>query len=248
MQYWLDKDEPNYFLQDVLGEKALQWVKSQNNHALSTLGDPTGTPLYQDILKILDSKEKIPYFTLIQDKLYNFWQDEEHPRGILRRTTMAEYEQADPIWETVLDIDALGKEENESWVYKGYTLLETSESMMLPSTLRVLLRLSRGGSDATVVREFDLLTKAFVTDRPFHIAIEAKTNVAWKDMDTLWVGTNLDGTTTSPVRSMTTSGYPRVVREWKRGHALSAETTPVLYEGEDTDVSVSGYVVRNPMK
>jgi prolyl oligopeptidase len=242
LKYWKDRDDPNYFLQEVLGEKALTWVKRQNQQSMDLLGDPTGSPLYQKILNILDSKEKIPYFTQIHDHIYNFWQDEVNPRGILRRTTLQNYQNASQtVWETVLDIDALGSVETESWVYKGHLCLELSEDEINNSApiLRALIYLSRGGSDAIIIREFDFSTKSFVTDRPFHVNIEAKTNVVWRDLNTLWIGTNLDSTDgTNALRSMTSSGYPRIVREWKRGDALTAESTKMLYEGEDSDVTV----------
>lgn len=158
---WLKEDHKNHFLQDVLGEESLTWVRAQNEDCIYRLGDPTGQPIYNKVLSILDSKEKIPYVTKIGDFLYNFWQDEQHKRGLWRRTTLASYQHSEPEWEEVLDIDRLGAEEGESWVYKGHSLL--AESPSDPSFKRTMLSLSRGGSDATVIREFDLLSKSFVS-------------------------------------------------------------------------------------
>ena len=95
--------------------------------------------------------EKIgPYY-------YNFWRDAKNPRGLWRRTTLDEYKKAKPNWEIVLDLDALGKEEKTNWVWHGAQALK-------PDYKRALVSLSRGGADASVVREFDLTTKSFVND------------------------------------------------------------------------------------
>jgi prolyl oligopeptidase len=202
---------------------------------VGTLGSPESNPLYQRILSILDSKDKIPHVRKIGDFYYNFWQDENNKRGLLRRTTLMNYKSPNPRWQTVLDIDELGKKENESWVYKGYTLYKPDDENE-PAT-RILLELSRGGADATVVREFDLQKLDFVpaSENPFYVP-EAKSRVSWKSRDVLLIGTDLkDG------ESLTESGYPRVVREWVRGTPL--ESSHKVYEGEKSDVSVGGYVV-----
>ena len=57
----------------------------------------------------------------------------------------------------LLDVDALARAEGESWVWQGSQLLR-------PGYGRALVELSRGGADATVVREFDLSAMAFVDD------------------------------------------------------------------------------------
>ena len=132
-----------------MAEDALEWVKGRNAAALSELGDPKATQDYARILSILDSKEKIPYVGRVLNGLYyNFWQDENHIRGIWRRTTLPEYRKTSPAWETVLDLDALGKEEGESWVWKGSVVLDEGPDVR---TDRVMIKLSRGGADATEV-------------------------------------------------------------------------------------------------
>lgn len=255
---WLKEDHKNHFLQDVLGEESLTWVRAQNEDCINRLGDPTDQAIYNKVLSILDSKEKIPYVTKIGDFLYNFWQDEQHKRGLWRRTTLKSYQTSEPEWEEVLDIDRLGLEEGENWVYKGHSLL--AESPSDPAFKRTMLSLSRGGSDATVTREFDLLTKAFVSsaDNGFQVCQilfllllssylslflqlpEAKSSVSWLDRDTLVIGTDLkDG------QSLTSSGYPRVIRSWKRCTPLSTATTTVCYEGVESDVSVRGSVQKH---
>ena len=143
--------------------------------------------------EILDSQERIPVIEKRGARYYNFWRDEQNQRGLWRRTTLEEYRKATPAWETVLDLDALGRAEHENWVWQGAVWLE-------PDDDRALVLLSRGGADASVVREFDPNTRAFVTDG-FALP-EAKSFVAWKDRDTLLVGTDFGP------GSLTDSGLP----------------------------------------
>jgi prolyl oligopeptidase len=117
--HWTKKDGEHAYLEEVLGDDALSWVRDQNRNTLSAYGNPESNPLYGQVLSILDSKEKIPYVSKIGELYYNFWQDANNMRGLLRRTTLQSYESDQPIWETVLDIDKLGTDENQSWVYKG---------------------------------------------------------------------------------------------------------------------------------
>jgi len=212
------------WLEEVLGEKPLAWVQERN---AASRGELTGNPLFpqlnERILKILDSTARIPMISKAGPFYYNFWRDAKNPRGLWRRTTLEEYRQPEPRWETVLDLDQLGQQEGENWVWKGATFLQ-------PGYERVLLSLSRGGADATVVREFDPQTKQFLTDG-FQLP-EAKTRVAWRDRDSLFVGTDLGP------GSLTDSGYPRTVREWRRGTPVAE--APIVFTGEAGDVAVSG--------
>jgi len=185
---------------------------------------PGFAALRDRLLAIYDSKDRIPYVAARGGWLYNFWRDEANPRGLWRRTTLAEFQRPTPAWEVLLDLDALGKAEGENWVWHGANAL-------YPDYDRCLLSLSRGGADATVVREFDVPTRSFVADG-FTLP-EAKTDVAWKDRDTITVGTDFGP------GSLTDSGYPRLVKEWRRGTPLAEAVT--IFEGQTTDVSVFGY-------
>jgi prolyl oligopeptidase len=213
--------DPRQWLEDVTGEKALTWVKERN---LSSTGELTNNPEFEALnsrlLKILDSKEKIPFISKRGQWYYNFWKDEKNPRGLWRRTTLDEYRKPNPNWEIVLDLDALGKEEKENWVWHG-------ASFLYPKYERCLISLSRGGADADVVREFDVVSKTFVKDG-FSLP-EAKSSVDWKDADTLLVGTDFGP------GSLTKSGYPRIAKEWKRGTKLA--DAPTIFEGKIDDVS-----------
>ncbi|RCS56055.1 S9 family peptidase [Bremerella cremea] len=223
-------EDPNIWLEEVTGEKALDWVKAQNAESIAALTNSEGFQQLNDqILKILDSNERIPFVVKRGPYYYNFWQDGEHPRGLWRRTTPEEYKKEKPEWDVIIDVDALAKEEGENWVWHGVSMLQ-------PEYKHAMVSLSRGGADADVKREFNVETRSFVKDG-FELP-EAKSRISWKDKDTLIVGTNFgEG-------SLTDSGYPRIVKEWKRGTPLSAAKT--IFEGEKTDVSVGGVYDHTP--
>jgi prolyl oligopeptidase len=217
-------DEQYQWLEEVQGEKALAWAKEHNAKSTKVLeARPEYKAIYKRTLEILDSKEKIPMPRLLGDTVYNFWRDDAHERGIWRRTTLASYRTPAPQWETVLDIDALAKAEGKAWVFHGAECLP-------PADTRCMVSLSQGGSDASVEREFDTKTRDFVEDG-FSLP-EAKSRVAWRDEDTLWVGTDFGQ------GSLTTSGYPRIVKVWKRGTPVSAAKT--VFEGKTEDVASGG--------
>lgn len=222
--------DPYLWLEDVGGEKSLAWARQQNEVAQRELeASPDFGSIRERLLAILDSKERIPHVSKRGAHYYNFWRDARHPRGLWRRTTLAEYRKADPAWETVLDLDALATAEKENWVWKGATWLE-------PELDRCLISLSRGGADAAVVREFDPVAKAFVAGG-FTLP-EAKSGVSWRTRDSLYVGTDFGPGT------LTESGYPRVVKEWRRGTPLAE--APVVFEGAVADVSVAAYTRVEP--
>lgn len=214
--------DPFLWLEEVEGRRALEWVRSRNAATAADLEKvPEYRSIYERTLGILDSRDRIAMPQIRGDRLYNFWQDADHPRGILRRTSWDSYLGAAPEWETVLDIDALAAAENVAWSWAGSTCLG-------PDDRRCLVSLSRGGADATEVREFDAATKQFVTGG-FRLP-EAKQSVAWVDENTLLVATDFGQ------GSMTTSGYPRIARLWRRGTPLSTSAT--VMEVDPTDMGL----------
>ena len=215
--------DPHAWLEDVQGEKALDWVRARNAKAEAEIAStPAFKTLEAQIRAILDSDAKIPGVEKIGGYYYNFWKDKQHERGVWRRTTLDEYRKPEPKWETVLDLDALNKAENAKWVWHGADCLK-------PKYQRCLIALSPGGSDADVTREFDLTTKQFVQDGFFRP--EAKGGLAWIDEDTVYVFTDFGPGT------LTSSGYPNIVKEWKRGTPLSAART--VYEGKPGDMYIA---------
>jgi prolyl oligopeptidase len=212
--------DPYLWLEDVLDEKSLAWVGKRNAASTAELkARPEFEPARAKVLEILNSKDKIAYINRIGGHVYNLWTDEKNQRGLWRRTTLADFKNANPKWETVLDIDELGREEKESWVWGGADCLG-------PAYQRCLVSLSRGGSDAEVVREFDLVAKQFVVDG-FTLP-QAKSQTTWIDQDTLLVGTDFGA------GSMTKSGYPRIIKRWRRGSPLASAVT--VYEANESDV------------
>jgi len=215
-------DDPHVWLEDVSGEKALDWVKARNEKAKQRIeSDPSFEKLRNELLEILDSNARIPFVSKNGEYYYNFWRDKKNERGLWRRTTLSEYKKSEPNWEVLLDLDALGKTEGENWVWKGASLLR-------PDYTRALVTVSRGGADADVTREFDLVKKEFVADgfqRP-----ESKGGMSWIDVDHVFVSTDFGA------GSMTDSGYPRIAKLWKRGTPLEQAVT--VYEGTATDMSI----------
>jgi prolyl oligopeptidase len=222
--------DPWLWLEDVDAEPSLGWVEARNAETETELAGRDDYALLRTRLKaILDSKDKIPYVRLHRGHYYNFWRDAGHERGIWRRTTPAEYGKPAPRWETVLDLDLLAREESENWVWAGASFLK-------PHGERCLVSLSRGGGDAHVVREFDLDRRAFVEDG-FSLP-EAKGSAGWIDRDTVFVATDFGP------GSMTESGYPRVVKEWKRGTPLM--DARLVYEAQEDDLSASAWFDYTP--
>lgn len=223
-------DDENLWLDDIDGAKQIDWVKARNAETVSKYAEGDAfKALDARILEVLDSDAKIPMVSKIGGHFYNFWRDKQHPKGLWRRTALAEYRKDKPAWETVIDLDALAASEKENWVWHGVQCLKPDDRLCLVS-------LSRGGADADVVREYDLTAKAFV-EGGFSLP-EAKSQVAWIDQDHLYVATDFGP------GSMTSSSYPRIVKEWKRGTPLSSATT--VYEGKDSDMSISAFRARTP--
>lgn len=151
----LSSEDPYLWLEEVEGERALEWAKARSAETMAQFErEEAFRTLRDQLLAILDTEARIPYVTWHRGKLYNFWRDAKNRRGLWRRTTLDEYRKPEPSWEIVLDLDRLAEEEKENWVWAG--------AEMLPDGDRALIRLSRGGADATVVREFDLEEKRFV--------------------------------------------------------------------------------------
>jgi prolyl oligopeptidase len=224
------KPDPYLWLEEVASEQALGWVGERKAESESELAAAPGYADLRTRLKtILDSKDRIPYVGQHGGWFYNFWRDADHERGIWRRTTMAEYRRSAPLWQTVLDLDRLARDEDENWVWAGASFLR-------PHGDRALVSLSRGGGDAHVVREFDLGRLAFVDDG--FILPEAKGSASWIDRDTVFVATDFGP------GSMTSSGYPRVVKEWRRGAAL--DTARLVYEAQPDDLSASAWFDYTP--
>ncbi|HST91646.1 MAG TPA: S9 family peptidase, partial [Brevundimonas sp.] len=225
-----DATDPYLGLEEVEGERAMAWVNEQNRRSLGVLqGDPRYETLHQQALAIVEARDRIPMPSFNRDgSVDNFWQDAQHVRGIWRTTTLDSYRSDAPQWETILDFDALAAAEGKNWVYKGATCLPPEET-------RCLISLSDGGKDAVTVREFDRASRTFV-DGGF-VLPESKGGVSWVDRDTLLVSRDFGPGT------LTSSGYPMIVKVLKRGQTLDQAQT--VFTGQPSDVQVNGYTLRD---
>ncbi|MEM1192429.1 MAG: prolyl oligopeptidase family serine peptidase [Pseudomonadota bacterium] len=217
-----DKEDPFLWLEDVEGERALTWVRAQNDRTLAELkNDPRFAPMEAAALNILNDDNRLAAPSIVGERVRNFWQDETHVRGIWREASLQSYVDGEPDWKTLLDLDKLAKDEDENWVWEGADCLA-------PDYDRCLLTLSRGGSDAAVTREFILSSGTFVEDG-FNLP-EMKAGAAWLGEDMVIVGGDIadDG--------LTASGYPKKTRVWTRGQQV--EDAPVLFTGDESDVGV----------
>ncbi len=221
--------DPYLWLENIDGEDALAWVRERNDACVARFDDDDFQRMRAQALEVLDTDTRIPYVRRRGDYLYNYWRDAANPRGLWRRTTLDSYRTDTPVWDVLIDLDELARADGENWVWAGADVIEPDHTL-------ALISLSRGGSDASIVREFDMRTRSFVADG-FELP-EAKSRVGWEDHDTLLVGTDFGP------GSLTESGYPRIVKRWRRGQPLTEAET--LFTGAVTDVLVSAGADRTP--
>jgi prolyl oligopeptidase len=222
-------DDPYLWLEDITGEDALNWVRARNEPAVAEFSGEEFKQMRAEALEVLDTDARIPYVRRRGEFLYNFWRDAANPRGLWRRTTLDSYRSDAPDWDVLIDLDDLARADDENWVWAGAGVIE-------PDHTRALISLSRGGSDAAIVREFDMATREFVANG-FEVP-EAKTYLSWADPDTVLVGTDFGAD------SLTESGYPRIVKRWRRGQPLQDAET--VFEGSRADVVAAASVDRTP--
>jgi prolyl oligopeptidase len=224
-------DDPYIWLEDVSGQRAMDWVNSHNAKTQAVLeADPRYKQYYGQALAIAQAEDRIPYGDFNHGEIYNFWQDASHVRGILRKATRASYTSGKPQWTTVLDLDALAKAEHANWVYKGIQCARPAERLCLIS-------LSDGGEDAVTVREFDLEMARFVPDG--FVLPKGKQDVAWEDENTLLISREWNP------GELTRAGYPYIVKRLKRGQPLSSAVELFRGKPEDGGYGVSAYVLRD---
>lgn len=214
-------EDPWLWLEEVDGPRALAWADARTAATLARFGDAAFAADRDAVRALLDRPDKLPVVTRRGGLLYNVWRDAGHPRGLWRRTTPDSYRTAAPEWDVLLDVDALAAAEGEDWVWQGAATLP-------PDHDRALVRLSRGGGDAAVVREYDLPSRRFLPGG--FVLPEAKGGAVWLDRDTLLLSSALGG--------VTRSGYARTVRLWTRGQDPAG--APVLFETDPAHMSAWG--------
>ena len=222
--------DPYLWLEEIQGKKSQKWVQNENKLTFDRLGRTAHFKEVKDqILSYLGSPDKIPHGILRGQFIYGFWQDEVHPKGIWRRASLKEYLKKDIRWEVLLDLDQLSEKEHENWMWKGSECSRENPS-------HCFISLSRDGKDASVRREFNLETKTFLVDGFSHS--ESKGFMNWYDKNNVIIGINFGPD------SLTKSGYPRILKKWKRGEDLGQAKT--LFEGKENDLGVWFYKLENP--
>lgn len=224
--------DPFYGLEDIEGEGSMTWVRGQNQKTTDVLeSDPAYHSIFADIKGILFAADRVPFSSFHKGYFWNFWQDEVHKHGVIRRTSLEEYKKESPNWDVILDLDKLSQAEGENWVFKGYERLTRNSQ-------RLLVTLSRGGKDAAVVREFDLESRQFVTDGFF--VPEAKSSLVGLNENTVLIAGEFgEG-------SLTKSGYPRTVRLWHRGQPL--DQAVMRFEVKESDIQAGSSLIRDGEK
>ncbi len=221
-------EDPYLWLEEIEGERALDQVRQWNAATEKSLAaEPGVEERRQRALGLLNDPNRIAMpGEVMGDLVTNHWVDANHKRGLWRVSPLADYLAGKPRWRTLIDVDQLGKAEGKSWVWHGASCLP-------PEYQRCLVSLSPGGSDADVVREFDLGTGKFV-EGGFTLP-ESKNSATWVDRDTLLVAM-AEGAGT-----VTRSGYARIVKEWKRGTPWSE--AKVVAEAAESDIGISPFAV-----
>ena len=221
-------DDPHLWLEEIEGARALAWVDEQNERTLARFASTRFAADRDTLAAIYDRPDNIPFVGRRGGALYNLWKDANNPRGLWRRTSLKSFLTEEPAWEILLDLDALAAQEKEDWIWGGAASLP-------PAHERAILRLSRGGSDAAVLREFDLAAKDFVADG-FYLP-EAKGGADWLDRDTLLLSSAYGAGMT------TRSGYSRTVRMWRRGEPI--DRAPLLFETAPENMVAAASVDRS---
>lgn len=212
---------PPAWLDEVEGDRALDWVRERNAATEAELAGPHLQHLEARLLEVLDSPDRIPFVRVRGTWAYNFWTDADHPRGLWRRQDLDAYLDGGDDWDVLVDVDALSTSEGHSWVWHG-------ASVLYPDGDRALIDLSEGGSDADTTREFDITSRTWVTDG--FTRSRAKGSMSWIDRDSVWVANDFGPGTVS------TSGYPLQVRLVRRGQ--DPADAPVVVHGDREDLGV----------
>ena len=129
--------DPYLWLEEVEGEKALDWARAQNkisDEAFTKL--PLYTELRDKFLTVFNDRERVIYPDMVGNNVYNLWQDEKNERGLWRRMSKEDFLAGKNDWEAVLDLDKLSAEENRKWVFGGASWLGPEDNLCLLKSLR----------------------------------------------------------------------------------------------------------------
>ena len=221
--------DPYLWLAQIRGNRALEWVRQENARTDAVLThDPRYESFRSHILSTVNAQDRIALGSIQQNWVFNFWQSASHPRGLWRRTTVQDYAQHSPHWQTLLDLDELDQRMRRDWVWQG--------ADCAPSLQRCLISLSPAGGDAVIVQEYDLQRRRFML-RGFSLPV-AKSTATYLDDDTILFASDFGPD------SLTRSSYPRIVKLWHRGQRLSAARA--LFAARPEDVAATPQVFQGP--
>ncbi|NNH69524.1 S9 family peptidase [Nocardia uniformis] len=214
-----DQEDPYLWLEELDSPRVQEWIGKENARTLGVLEqEPDFADNLAHAKELNNAPDRIPLPLLEHGVVGNFWQDAEHPRGVFRETSRADYESPQPNWTTLLDLDAVAKEDGRNWVWKGMDCDPITHT-------RCLVRLSEGGEDAVTIREFDRTTRQFA--KGGFVLPRSKQYTAWVDADTVLVSREwLPG-------EVTVSGYPYIVKQLRRGQPLADATE--IARGDQAD-------------
>ena len=216
--------DPYQGLEAIDAPSSMAWVQGQNAKTANRLEtDPRYAAFHAEARAIFTAQDRIAWPVFRAGGVDNVWQDASHVHGVWRHASLAAYRNAQPAWETLLDLDALSKAEGKNWIWKGAQCLAPAETLCL-------VHLSDGGGDAVDIREFDTTTKAFVAGG-FHFAT-GKQNIDWVDHDTVAAAREWTS------GDVTASGYAYIVKLVGR----DGKTTEI-FKGDKKDVSSAPVVL-----
>ncbi|WP_244521623.1 hypothetical protein [Bradyrhizobium sp. DOA9] len=181
-------DDPYLWLEEREGRRALRFVARQNTKTLEAFCGAAFTRDRARLRMAYDRYELIPRFIRAGAFIYHLFTNADNPRGLLRRTTLAEFKSAQPSWDSLIDIDQLAASEGQDWLLSWIAVL--------PAGARMILALSAAGREAVTLREFDL-TNRNIDPRGFYLP-KAISDIAWLGPDEVLLsstfGTNMTST------------------------------------------------------
>lgn len=214
------------WLEEVEGDKALDWVKSENSKTIQNFEDhEVFKNNYNQCLEILNRKDKIFSVNIEGDLVFNLWQDEKNPLGILRCLSLEDFKKQNLNWKILVDLDEKSKKDNIKWVFHGF--------LRYKNTNKALIYLSRGGLDAHHCWEFDIEKAAFV-EGGFKFP-EAKGYAEWINEDLLYYNMAISDD------DKNNSGYGRYLKVLERGQELSQAKEIFSISKEDISLYIAPF-------
>jgi prolyl oligopeptidase len=114
-------NDPHLWLEEIENARVLDWVEAQNAATLARFRNDAVAADHKILKAIFDRPDNIPYPNRRAGKLFNPWQDAANPRGVWRTTTLESFRSDAPVWDVLIDVDALAAKEGEDWTAPSCT-------------------------------------------------------------------------------------------------------------------------------